>query len=43
MQKMIRLKVRIVVIVKANLLKRIAIATEARIRMMLKLPRIWMP
>lgn len=40
MQKMVRPRVRIVVIVIANLLRRTAIATEARMRMMLRLPRI---
>lgn len=40
MQKIVRLRVRIVVIVTANLFKRTAIATEARMRMMLRLPRI---
>ena len=40
MQKMVRPRVRIVVIVIANLLRRTAIATEASMRMMLRLPRI---
>ena len=40
MQKIIRPRVRIVVIVIANLLSRTAIATEARMRIMLRLPRI---
>jgi hypothetical protein len=43
MQKMMRQMVRIVVMMVANLFRRTAMDIEARMRMIVKLPRMWVP